>query len=315
MDVKSAPLVRRTQTTGQLLNRHPVILGVNAPQYTREELEKFRTDNEKGVTVDGVHYTGYEATQMQRKLERAIRAQKRRVMVDEAAGDQEKLGQDKSKLAVLYQRYREFFEAAGLRTQYERTEVAGFGEKRGKNLASSTYSGIMEGDKPKEIPEVSMTSTPPRAAPGDVTDEYLRTATPGQGEITYDPGYDMRRHQAEIGFSEWLHRTFGGDIRLLAESTVEGEKRADYLWREHLWDLKDVSSEKAANTAIKRGLSQIKPNPGGVILNYGEQEIDISELLDVIDKRMQWVKDGISIDIMLVLRNGEVRVLRYNGKG
>ena len=173
----------------------------------------------------------------------------------------------------------------------------------------------MEGDKPKEIPEVSMTSTPPRAAPGDVTDEYLRTATPGQGEITYDPGYDMRRHQAEIGFSEWLHRTFGGDIRLLAESTVEGEKRADYLWREHLWDLKDVSSEKAANTAIKRGLSQIKPNPGGVILNYGEQEIDISELLDVIDKRMQWVKDGISIDIMLVLRNGEVRVLRYNGKG
>ncbi len=37
----------------------PVILGVNRPQYTPEELEKFRTDNEKGVTVDGKHYTGY----------------------------------------------------------------------------------------------------------------------------------------------------------------------------------------------------------------------------------------------------------------
>lgn len=107
----------------------PILLGVNRPQYTPEELEKFRTDNEKGITVDGVHYTGYEATQTQRALERAIRKQKRRIMVDEAAGDQEKLGQDKTKLAVLHQRYREFSKAAGLRTQYERTEVAGFGEK------------------------------------------------------------------------------------------------------------------------------------------------------------------------------------------
>lgn len=111
----------------------PIILGVNSPQYTPEELEKFREDNEKGVTVDGVHYTGYQATQMQRKLERAIRRQKYRIMVDEAAGDQKKLAQDKTKLTILHQRYREFSKAAGLRTQYERTEVAGFGEKRGSS--------------------------------------------------------------------------------------------------------------------------------------------------------------------------------------
>jgi len=107
----------------------PIILGVNSPQYTADELEKFREDNEKGVTVDGVHYTGYQATQMQRKLERAIRRQKYRIMVDEATGDQKKLDQDKTKLTILHQRYREFSKAAGLRTQYERTEVAGFGEK------------------------------------------------------------------------------------------------------------------------------------------------------------------------------------------
>lgn len=107
----------------------PIILGVNRPQYTSEELEKFRTDNEKGVTVDGVRYTGYKATQMQRSLERAIRRQKNRIMVDEAAGDKEKLAQDKTKLTVLRQRYREFSKAAKLRTQYERTEVANFGTK------------------------------------------------------------------------------------------------------------------------------------------------------------------------------------------
>lgn len=109
----------------------PIILGVNSPQYTAEELEKFRTDNEKGVTVDGVHYTGYEATQMQRALERAIRRQKDRITVDEAAGDKEKLAQDKTKLAVLHQQYGKFSKDAGLRTQYERTETANF-ERKGR---------------------------------------------------------------------------------------------------------------------------------------------------------------------------------------
>lgn len=104
----------------------PIILGVNRPQYTQEELEKLRADNEKGVKVDGKHYTGYQATQMQRKLETAIRAQKRKVMVDKAAGDKEKLAADKTRLTILRKRYVEFSKAADLRTQEERMEVAGF---------------------------------------------------------------------------------------------------------------------------------------------------------------------------------------------
>lgn len=121
----------------------PIILGVNKPQYTAAELEKFRQDNKKGVTIDGRHYTGYEAKQMQRRLERSIRRQKNRIMVDEAAGDSEKLKTDKARLAVLHQRYVEFSRDAGLRTQYERTEVAGFGEKRDNGLANSAKSGIL----------------------------------------------------------------------------------------------------------------------------------------------------------------------------
>lgn len=128
----------------------PILLGVNRPQYTPEELEKLRADNEKGVTVDGVHYTGYQATQMQRKLERAIRAQKRKVMVDKATGDKERLAQDQTKLTVLHQRYWEFSKAAGLRTQYERTEVAGFGEKAKviQKPIESLYGGFHDQTNP-----------------------------------------------------------------------------------------------------------------------------------------------------------------------
>lgn len=79
--------------------------------------------------MDGVHYTGYQATQMQRALERAIRRQKQRIMVDQSTGDQEKLAEDKTKLTVLHQRYNKFSKNADLRTQYERTEVANYGWK------------------------------------------------------------------------------------------------------------------------------------------------------------------------------------------
>ena len=120
-------LQRRIGTLNCGHNAFPVILGVNEPQYTKEQLEKFREDNEKGVTIDGKHYTGYEATQMQRKLERAIRKQKNRVLVDEATGDKEKLLTDQIKLQRCRQEYSRFSKAAGLRTENERAQVAGFG--------------------------------------------------------------------------------------------------------------------------------------------------------------------------------------------
>lgn len=105
----------------------PIILGVSQPQYTPEELEKLRADNAKGVTYEGRHYTGYQATQMQRRIERAIRRQKKRILVDEAAGDGEKLQTDQIKLRRLNEEYRRFSRAAGLRTQPERAQAAGFG--------------------------------------------------------------------------------------------------------------------------------------------------------------------------------------------
>lgn len=123
-------LVRRIGTLNCGHAANPIILGVNSPQYTPEELEKLRADNEKGVTIDGRHYTGYQATQKQRDLERAIREQKRKVMVDEAAGDGEKLKTDKIRLTRLRQEYRRFSKAAGLKTQEDRLFVAGARTKR-----------------------------------------------------------------------------------------------------------------------------------------------------------------------------------------
>ena len=119
-------LVRRIGTLNCGHVASPIILGVTRPQYTAAELEQFRQDNEKGVTFEGRHYTGYEATQKQRRMERAIRAQKRRVLL---AGPEDAAPR-KSRLVLLQQEYRSFSDGVGLRTEDERLEVSGFGPKQ-----------------------------------------------------------------------------------------------------------------------------------------------------------------------------------------
>lgn len=122
-------LVRRIGTLNCGHAAFPIILGGDQPQHTPEELEKLRQDNANGVTVDGKHYTGYEATQMQRKIERAMRREKRRILTAEATGDTEGLSVAQTRLQRLRQEYTRFSDAAGLRTQDERAQVAGFGHK------------------------------------------------------------------------------------------------------------------------------------------------------------------------------------------
>ena len=97
---------------------------MNSPQYTPEELEAMRQENEKGVTFDGKHYTLYEATQRQRKFERSIRDRKRRILVDETVGDKDKLQQDQIRLQVLKQEYARFSKGVGLPMQHSRMEKA-----------------------------------------------------------------------------------------------------------------------------------------------------------------------------------------------
>lgn len=133
-DTLNNSLVRRIGTLNCGHVASPIILGVNSPQYSAEDLEGFRQDNEAGVTFDGKHYTGYEATQMQRRLERAIRAQKRRVLL---AGPED-AGPCRSRLMLLQQEYERFSKGVGLRTETERLEVSGFGPKQMQSAKAAT---------------------------------------------------------------------------------------------------------------------------------------------------------------------------------
>lgn len=135
-------LVRRIGTLNCGHSANPIVYGASIPQYTPEELEEMRQKNETGISFRGKHYTGYEATQRQRQFERAIRAQKRKILIDKATGDSEKLETDQIKLQLLQQDYKAFSKAAGLRTQHERLEKVGFAWKEAtesRKVAESHY--------------------------------------------------------------------------------------------------------------------------------------------------------------------------------
>ena len=89
--------------------------------YTDEQLAHI--DDGLGCTYDGKSYTAYEATQMQRRLEREIRATKLLKIGNKASGLDDDARAANIKLRRLNAKYREFSKAAGLTPQWERTKV------------------------------------------------------------------------------------------------------------------------------------------------------------------------------------------------
>lgn len=95
--------------------------GVSERTYTDEQLAHI--DDGLGCTFDGKKYTAYEATQMQRRVERQIIKQKRFVTAYKASGQMNEYHAAKAKLTRLNSKYKAFSEAAKLPLQWERTKV------------------------------------------------------------------------------------------------------------------------------------------------------------------------------------------------
>lgn len=102
-------------------HKYPFIPGVSERTYTDEQLEHI--DDGLGCTFDGKTYTAYEATQMQRRIERQIRAQKKLRNAYKEAGLPEDATAANIKLRRLSAKYSKFSKAAGLPEQPERTKV------------------------------------------------------------------------------------------------------------------------------------------------------------------------------------------------
>lgn len=230
--------------------------GVMEPTYTQEYLDHI--DDGLGCDFDGKHYSAYEATQMQRRLERTIKAQKEIKNAYKAAGLNEDAQTANIKLRRLNTKYREFSKAAGLPEQQERTKVTYISEKTEAKVQK------VKAQRSAEAAKVDSQTTPQYV---DVTAQWRETATPNshvvqdareyvKDGVTYKvDGHnvvlDYSLHEKEI--AELLEREFGGELYMVPRvNNPQGISTPDYLFRHAGYDLKTIGGGAGANTIFNR---------------------------------------------------------------
>lgn len=136
----------------------------------------------------------------------------------------------------------------------------------------------------------------------DVSKKYLEKAQPRMGKVRYENGYKTSSHQQEIKVVSALHEKFGGKVTLLKESDIPGKMMPDFMWKGKQWEIKTISTEKAADSALRKAIKQIKDNPGGVVFDL-DGNLNIDSLVSVLDDRAMRSKN-YEFDV-LAIKNGE----------
>lgn len=144
----------------------PIIIGVSEPTYTEEEL---RNIDKPPFTYEGRKYTAYEASQQMRKMERAMRRQKDRCIVADAAGDVENYTVASIKLRRQKDIYEDFCKAANSYTQYERQYVAGYN----RSLAGKSSYAVKVY---KQMQSLVGLTTPKGTVISEVSDHFVGRA-------------------------------------------------------------------------------------------------------------------------------------------
>lgn len=105
---------------------YSIILGVSEPIYSKEQLQADKEANRKGFEFEGKHYTNYDGTQLQRRLETKIRQYKDRQIGAKAINDMDEVYHCQEKIAQLTQKYKELSDVSGLPTKINRLRVEGY---------------------------------------------------------------------------------------------------------------------------------------------------------------------------------------------
>ena len=133
------------------------------------------------MDFEGKHYTAYEATQKQRKIERTVRKLKRQQTAYKAAGLEEDAHAVTARIRRLNKEYEAFSEAAGLPLQRERMKVTY------TDVASEQMASALKIQRDAEAPirqAIRSGGYPLEINPEKQARHMTATAIPGRSVIT-----------------------------------------------------------------------------------------------------------------------------------
>ena len=113
----------RLQDYGCLHYKTPIICGISEPRYSPEELKRLNEQNAKTYNINGKDVSGYEAQQMMRRVESAIREQKSIKQTAQASGDKALVKQCNDKIKAYKSKYEEITNITGFYPETKRMSV------------------------------------------------------------------------------------------------------------------------------------------------------------------------------------------------
>lgn len=119
-----------TRVIGMWNCRHfaySIIVGVTKPRYSKQQLQNMIQRNHEGYTnADGKHFTLYECTQVQRKLETRIRYAKEEQMLMKEIGDNTARTLARNRVMRLTVEYKYFSKQCNMPMRLNRASVPGY---------------------------------------------------------------------------------------------------------------------------------------------------------------------------------------------
>ena len=145
----------RLQDYGCLHYKTPIICGVSEPRYSPEELKRLNEQNANKHTIDGKEYSGYEVTQMQRRLESSVRNEKTTRELARASGDNALVKRCNERIKAYQTKYNEISEITGIQGDKKRMSIPrGTATVKGATPTSKKVSNV-----PKTIEQVNERGT------------------------------------------------------------------------------------------------------------------------------------------------------------
>lgn len=216
--------LERLQDYGCLHFKTPIICGISEPRYSPEELKRLNEQNAKTYEIDGKAVTGYEATQMQRRLESAVREQKSIRDTAKASGDNLLVRRCNERIKVYQDKYNQISEITGISKEPKRMSVP-----KSKDVLTNSAKGIIiepKGTNKTEIVKPNLVvdghnGTPKIAEPNIVIDHKDK-----------DGKVDIRTFYGNDGYKKKdIHTTDHGHPKQHPYGK-HGEHAEDYFWDE-----------------------------------------------------------------------------------
>lgn len=270
--------------------------GVSERTYTDEQLAHI--DDGLGCEYDGKKYTAYEATQMQRSIERQIRKQKRLRDAYKAAGLKDDETAANIKLRRLNTKYREFSKAAGLPEQPERLKVL-----YGNDLPKQKTKSL---DNYADATALWRKNATPNSHIVQDLQEYTANGTTYKVD-GHNVVLDYKPHEKEI--AELLEKEFGGELYMVPRvNNPQGVSTPDYLFRGKGYDLKTLGREASENTIINR-IKKAKKQSKNFVFDLTDAKEITDAVLNAQIKRIYADKETAFVNTIIVVRNGKVVVV------